>query len=245
MKYLLILFVSIILCQCANKPSSAMLTGAGPSFTHTTPACVDRTVAVEFNNGHNNNCGHTEIQQLINEVWTTVLIALPINGISIFKFVPDTIGEYYFQALWTGNRVCVYDTVEVAWTEYQFTVIDCEDCETDFTAELECNPSEQCESVITFNFISEISTHIYINGIINGPSIELCSLEYDEPINSLEINNPISFNGDANVDACSQISFKVWFVMYDEDGQIKGEFEIKDDDGNIIARLENILCNPE
>src|SRR5688500_8668449 len=102
----LIPLIFITACSTEISETSIILRSVDYITYNPLVPCTGQEVAVTFNNGYNNNCGVSRIQQRINDIWKVVWEGTPQNGLLTYSFTPQTSGSYRFRGTWnkTGKN---------------------------------------------------------------------------------------------------------------------------------------------
>lgn len=200
----------LLLAACNIDPAEAPITSRSINYITYNPekACTGQPVTVSFNNGYNNNCGVSRIQQRINNVWTVVKEAVPQNGIISYSFTPQHPGSYRFRASWNkSGKDCPGENLKFVEEEPLEVNDDC--CRDHFTVTPICNTGRECPYALEIHFMTSVENWISITGIL-PPGYSFCGL-YDEYGNIIQeySGNVMQISGD--FPACVDGFFYAYF----------------------------------
>lgn len=200
----------ILLASCSTEIAEPTLTLRSEdyiTYNPTTP-CIGQEVTVTFDNGYNNNCGVSRIQQRINGIWTIVKEDVPLNGIIKYSFTPSAAGSYRFRGSWNkAGKNCHGENLKHVEEEPLVVIEDC--CRDFFTATAVCNPEKECPYAVELHFMTTIENWIAIVGQL-PEGYEFCGL-YDELGNIIEEYSGNVMQIVADFPACTEGIFFAYF----------------------------------
>ena len=239
MKNLLLLFFVLILLSCNNEEvlEPILLRNTEYISYNLNPGCVGQESIVTFNNGYNNDCGISKIQQRINGVWITVAEACPINGIITYSFVPVISGSYRFRASWTRTgKICKEENIKYVEEEPLFIEDEC--CRDYFTATALCDTRHDCPYGIEFHIMLTMDNWITLTGEF-PIGYNVCGIYAgDGTIIDVASGNIFSISGDFY--ACFDVEFIVYFETRDPN-PFYGKWTVTEMHGN---EMYSIIPSP-
>ena len=170
--------------------------------------CIGQEVTITFNNGYNNNCGVSRIQQRINDVWKVVYEDTPQDGKIKYSFTPPSSGSYRFRGSWnkTGKN-CPGENIKPVEEEPLYVVDNC--CRDFFTATAVCDSRGDCPYAVELHLMTSVENWIAIIGKL-PEGYEFCGL-YDEYGNIIEDITGNLIQIVADYPACTEGIFFAYF----------------------------------
>ena len=222
----LLLFFGLILMSCNDEEVLQPIVPRTTDYIsyNLNPGCVGQESIVTFDNGYNNNCGVSKIQERVNGQWMTVAEACPVNGIITYTFIPEISGSYRFRVSWirTG-KLCREDNIRFVEEEPLFIEDDC--CQDYFTATALCETRNDCPYGIEFHLMITMDNWLTLVGQF-PVGYNVCGIYAgDGTIIDNASGNTFSISGDFY--ACYDIEFVIYFETSDPD-PVFGKWTIYD-----------------
>ena len=201
-------------------------------------ACTGQPVTVTFNNGYQNNCGISRIQQRINNIWTVVKEDIPQDGIISYSFTPHTAGNYRFRASWNkSGKNCPGENIKHIEEDPLGVVDGC--CRDYFTVNAICDSGRDCPYGLEFNMMITMDNWLTLIGQLPA-GYEFCGL-YDEFGNIVEEFSGNTFEIGGDFYACTAIKFYIYFNT-PVNPPVFGSWMLKDMNG-VLYRVEPEGCD--
>lgn len=241
MKNLLLVFLVLFLLSCNNEEVFEPILSRSTDYIsyNLNPGCIGQESVVTFNNGYNNNCGASKIQQRINGQWITVAEACPINGIITYSFTPVISGSYSFRVSWTrAGKLCREENIKFVEEEPLLIEEDC--CRNYLTATALCDTRQPCPYGIEFHIMLTMDNWITLSGQF-PVGYNVCSIfAGDGTIIDVASGNTFTISGDFY--ACYDVVFTVYFETSDPE-PFFGRWTMIDMHGDVMYSITPAPCN--
>lgn len=243
MKNLLLLVLVLILLSCNNEEVFEPILSRNTDYIsyNFNPGCIGQESVVTFDNGYNNNCGISKIQERINGAWITVAEACPVNGIITYSFIPVISGSHRFRISWTRTgKLCREENIK--YIEEEPLYIEGECCRDYFTATALCDSRLPCPYGIEFHIMLTMDNWLTLTGQFPA-GYNVCGIYAgDGTIIDVASGNTFVISGDFY--ACFDVAFIVYFET-SQPAPFFGKWTLMDMHGDIMYSVVPAPCSPQ
>jgi len=199
-------------------------------------ACLDDEIIVTFDINQNVSCGLSRIdmlipsnthvwnetEQIFEDIWTEKVVdnKTPVNGVVTYTFKVEEEGIYQFRGSYSPKKVdgvwCGENITGFVYGD-NITVEDCDGCEDEFSAVLDCADPEN--KILTVTFKAEnAGDYVIQGGLTNGATIvnSVATADFEQNIThsswTNKSGNPARVTRwEGTLDACETVTITITY----------------------------------